>query len=303
MARKPTVLICVGATKAGTSWLYDYLEGHPQVWMRTVKEVHYFDAIDLKAGWVANGLKGQIKADAAKLATLEAGTEWHNWLTRRIADATQILALIEAGTVDEAAYLAYLYDGVEARAKVIGQEVRVVGDITPAYALLSEERLKAMAGMAEDVRVVFLMRDPLDRLWSHVRMNASRQAKADEDVVQKSRRMLNQIVRKGAEADILTRGDYPAIVAKLKRAVPQAKLMLAFNEQLITPEGVTELCDFLGLDPMPADTDKRVHEGVKIKMNERQKREAQEFLAPHYAYVEETLGMLPQRWHANMVRV
>ena len=34
----------IGAQKAATSWLVDYLKGHPQVGFSPIKELHYFDA-------------------------------------------------------------------------------------------------------------------------------------------------------------------------------------------------------------------------------------------------------------------
>src|SRR5438132_13721254 len=37
--------LCVGAQKAGTSWLYRQLERHPDFWMPPVKELHYFDEL------------------------------------------------------------------------------------------------------------------------------------------------------------------------------------------------------------------------------------------------------------------
>ena len=43
MTGDPTILFCVGATKAGTSWLYTYLLDHPECHVRSVKELHYFD--------------------------------------------------------------------------------------------------------------------------------------------------------------------------------------------------------------------------------------------------------------------
>ena len=35
----------IGAQKAATSWLADYLDGHPQVGFSPIKELHYFDAV------------------------------------------------------------------------------------------------------------------------------------------------------------------------------------------------------------------------------------------------------------------
>src|SRR5687768_12439013 len=36
-------VIGIGMQKAGTGWLYDQLQLHPECWMPPVKELHYFD--------------------------------------------------------------------------------------------------------------------------------------------------------------------------------------------------------------------------------------------------------------------
>src|SRR5215471_4218872 len=38
--------LCVGAQKAGTSWLYQQLEPHPDFWMPPLKELHYLDLLN-----------------------------------------------------------------------------------------------------------------------------------------------------------------------------------------------------------------------------------------------------------------
>ena len=35
--------LCIGAQKAGTSWLYAQLQSHPEVWMPPVKELQFFN--------------------------------------------------------------------------------------------------------------------------------------------------------------------------------------------------------------------------------------------------------------------
>ena len=37
--------VCIGAQKAGTTWLYDNLRPHPEVWLPQVKEIHFFDTV------------------------------------------------------------------------------------------------------------------------------------------------------------------------------------------------------------------------------------------------------------------
>ena len=35
--------LCIGARKAGTTWLWFNLRSHPRVWLTPQKEIHYFD--------------------------------------------------------------------------------------------------------------------------------------------------------------------------------------------------------------------------------------------------------------------
>jgi hypothetical protein len=50
---------------------------------------------------------------------------------------------------------------------------RMVADMTPAYALVSEERLRGDGRRRGRRAVLYLVRDPVERLWSHVRMIAA----------------------------------------------------------------------------------------------------------------------------------
>lgn len=48
------------------------------------------------------------------------------------------------------------------------------GEITPAYALLDHGRVAQFKTLAPDLRVWFVMRDPVDRAWSSVRLHIRR---------------------------------------------------------------------------------------------------------------------------------
>jgi len=40
------IFFCVGAAKAGTSWLHRQVSDHPECHFRAINELHYFDAIE-----------------------------------------------------------------------------------------------------------------------------------------------------------------------------------------------------------------------------------------------------------------
>ena len=51
--RRPS-FICVGAGKAGTTWLWEMLRLHPGIYLPDVKEIHYFNDIAYEGSDVRN---------------------------------------------------------------------------------------------------------------------------------------------------------------------------------------------------------------------------------------------------------
>jgi hypothetical protein len=292
MADEPALLLGVGATKAGTTWLYSYLSGHAECRFRAVKELHFFDAVD-------DGSKDrqirQLTATRDRLRKEKAQAPWRQkaMLKAKIADCEEMIAVHEAEGEAEGVerYLAYLTRG--------RGQARVVGDITPAYALLSRQRLAMMARLTPGTRLLYLMRDPVDRLWSHVRMHAARSAKPGEDLATLAVAALRRVLRKGALPAITRRGDYAAALSKLLDAVPGPQLFLDFYERLISAEGVARLCDFLGIGYRPAPLARRVHAGPQLTLDPELRQAAARMLRPQYDFVERTLGPLPERWRTN----
>src|SRR5262245_22296484 len=61
--------LCVGAQKAGTSWLYRQLEPHPDFWMPPVKELHYLDQLSRTKR--IHGPRCEDERDASFMDTME----------------------------------------------------------------------------------------------------------------------------------------------------------------------------------------------------------------------------------------
>ncbi|MRH19973.1 sulfotransferase family protein [Rhodovulum strictum] len=291
MTGEATLLFGVGATKAGTSWLHRYLAGHPECHLRSIKELHFFDT--LEEGRLERA-RTELDEERARLAArpVPASRARAETRARRMADLADWSAALSAGT--EAAYLDYLSAGRGGR--------RLVADITPAYALLPVGRLKRMAAMATDVRFVYLLRDPVDRLWSHVRMIARRRANPGEAIGPRAGRILARVLA-GEETHIAERGDYRAVLTRLWAAVDPSRLCLSFYEELFSQASVDRICGFLGIAPQPAEISLRVHAGVPVPMSRDQRRAAVEWLAPQYDFVADRLGRVPAVWQSHRVGV
>lgn len=289
MHQPPTMLFCAGATKAGTSWLYEYLRDHPKTHLRTIKELHYFDRLN------GGNLKGRIRKldeEIAALATdLQSGAaKWPKWILRQHSDRVEFRTVLQSGLqsgeVGTAMYLRYLTAGAEGK--------RLVGEMTPEYGLLPVDQLRQMNALWPDVRWVFLMRDPVSRLWSHVRMLVRRDKPAPEAIAAACAAKFDEVLA-GKAQDVTQRGDYAAIHGRLCDAVAADRRLVMFYEHLMSPAGVTQVTRFLGLSDHPAKTDKKVHEGIAVPMPGHLRARARDWLRPQYDFVARTFG-LPLEW-------
>ncbi len=293
----PVLLYCVGATKAGTSWLYRYLHDHPDCAMPAVKEAHYWDTFD------ADRLEKQLvffrvrlrEMRDAKTDAADAGRGWQvENLDRRINEMKALVATLESDRTGDATYLEWMSQG--------RMEGRVVGDMTPNYATLSDEVIARMRDAAPASKFIFLIRDPLDRLWSHIRMQARRQRQAHEIYEKKSNNILYRMLNRGQETHILERGDYPKIIRKLRRLIPEGRLLIQFAEDLFTPQGLKQVCDFLGIATVTPQVQQPVHEGPEVVMLAKLRPRALGLLNEQYEWVARNIGPLPQRWQDNQAR-
>ncbi len=286
----PALIFCIGAAKSGTSWLHDYLRGHEEVRLRRLKELHYFDTLHSGSDWHLRHMAGKLEEYRERLA--RKGPLGSNaFLPEVIEDLQEWLALFDGSRAIDRQYMDYLRGGQSG-----GGELRAIGDFTPAYALLPGKVFARMAGLAEKVRFIFLMRDPLARLWSNVRMNVGKRGPGA------AKREVDSFLA-GKNRNLAERSDYRATLDNLLGAVPREMVHLEFYERLFTPEAIERLCRFLGLTPAPAEFGRVVHRGGQQALDMPRQGELLDALRPQYDYVENLLGALPGAWTDRMVRI
>ncbi|GGL62029.1 sulfotransferase [Wenxinia marina] len=289
----PTLVFGVGATKAGTSWLYRFLAQHPECHLRSIKELHFFDALEKGGDFQLTQQRRRARSLSRRLDEVGAAAPEAPRLRRQLTDVEAYAQVLAAGDTD--GYLRYLTEGRRDRS--------VIADVTPAYALLPEERLGQMARLAPVTRFVYLMRDPVSRLWSHVRMLAARAVKKDGGEMETAAARIFDRVERGQQPDVTRRGDYADCLTRLDRAVPRDALWTGFYETLFTPQSVAAICAFLGIAPAEGRYDRRVHEGAPLRMTDDQRARAARLLAPQYDFARARMGRLPPQWDANLEAV
>lgn len=284
----PILLYGMGATKAGTSWLYRHLHDHPEVAMRAVKEAHYWDTFDEPRR------SDQLHAFGNRLAEMRAGlaeaeARGETWRVRnherRIAEMERLIALLQVERGNDDGYVAWLMRDAG--------NARVVGELTPGYAALAPERLARMRDVLPTTRFLYLLRDPIDRLWSHVRMHAARAGRRAEGVLRD--------VLDGKEPHIARMGDYRGTVTRLRDVVPGARFLCIFSEAMFAGPGLRQISDFLGI-AYRAGPDEKVNESPAAEMDETLRPRVADYLRDQYEWVAQTMGPLPPRWQDNLQR-
>src|SRR5262249_33383725 len=221
--------LCVGAQKAGTSWLYQQLERHPVFWMPPVKELHYFDQLNrTKQFHPPRCGEGR---DASFLESMKS-------LSGRF------------------------YLDLDSYGRLFCHKGSLLsGDISPAYSTLSDEIIERVVNYFPKLKVVFLARDPVERAWSQLSMGVrlgmiSRFDPSDPEEV------ICNLLNPG----VLVRSHPSKIVARWKRYVRPEQFRVFFFDDL--KENPSELrrsiLHFLGSDPDKPSGGLKPHENADV---------------------------------------
>ena len=219
-----TFLLGLGAQKAGTAWMHRYLESSPQCDPGFRKEYHVWDAVDLPSGSV---VRERIEKQGGDRATfLQDPDRYFDYFT----------GLLSGGA-------------------------RLTADITPAYAGLSVERLTSIRVAFEQRGVrpvaVYLMRDPVERVWSAVRMDARRRGIDHEGAAE------NRLKKVTDDDQYARRTRYDATIAKIDETFGRDAAFYGFYESLFDESTLRGLCTFLGIDFHEPDLGRQVNVSPK----------------------------------------
>ncbi len=286
------VMYCIGAQKAGTTWLHAQCAAHPGIHVPIRKEVHYWDTIH------PPHVRYYRHEALQKLAALEALA-----LPRRLArdwkgigpdDARRYRDLLHIPDAAHARYQHYVMQGAR------GQ--RVAADISPGYAMIDAGGFADMQAAAPDARFVFILRDPVDRLWSNLRHNRSRGFQKGGRAADLNAALAKVLSK--PHAGPVVRSDYARTIAALERAVPASQILYLFYETMFTVEAMRRLSDFLGVKPFAADLGGVVNLGADggARPDRDLARRARGLLDPVYRMAEARFGPdLPDAWRRHDV--
>jgi hypothetical protein len=187
--------LCIGAHKAGTTWLYQQLDSHPDFWMPPVKELHYFDQLS------------RVQRAAQPRCRDERD--------RRFLERLESLSAEPGINLENYGRL------FEPKASLLS------GDVSPNYSTLSNEVIREIVGYFSNLKVIFLARDPVERLWSHLSMEVHYHQIEPFDATD-----INEVSRNLSRRGMLLRSYPSSVVERWKRYVDPAQFRVYFFDDL-----------------------------------------------------------------------
>ncbi len=168
---------------------------------------------------------------------------------------------------------------------------KVVGEVTPAYAALPGDRVALIASWMPRVRILYLLRDPVERIWSAAAKGFPRWAGGDLEHANDA--ALLSFIRL---PEVSVRGDYVFALRTWRRHFPADQILACVSEQVFAdpvPQ-LRRVFRFLGVDPDvpldPAVLRGRVHVGDTPPIPDRVRRLLEPLLYAQRDELESILG-------------
>jgi hypothetical protein len=206
----------IGAARCGSTWLHRNLSLHHQIWMPHKKELHYFDRspaypspshLGVEDRWdrlfgVQPQHREHRRTVIKTLLSTSGKLRWSRW-------AWDLKYCF--GRYDDPWYLSLFDQAGE----------RLAGEITPAYSILEKADVEHVAQLLPHVRIIYLMRNPIECAWSGIRRRAGGSASVEE-------------LRAIADLPAITvRVDFLRTLSIWRSVIPQQRMFIGFYDQIV----------------------------------------------------------------------
>lgn len=148
---------------------------------------------------------------------------------------------------------------------------KTLGEFTPAYAVLGDEMIARLRLWAPDVKLLFIMRDPVERAWSHARKDFAKYWGKDDQRLEDA--SVDDLRPFFESPDVAMRGDYLACLRAWFEHFPAAQVWTGFMEDVAAgdeAEVLRSVFGFLGVDAAagidPAEAKKVVNPRPPVPM-------------------------------------
>jgi len=204
----------VGAMKAGTTWITEHLSSHPDIHFSYEKELSYFS-------YIHNEDSKFFLSDANRMDKITGFINIAN--TTHIDNMRDIMhwsCNYLSNPIDDQWYKNnFSFQGNK----------KFSADFSNLYAHLDVAGWNHIKSVTKNLKVIYIMRNPIDRLWSHVKFQLEIDGRLDD-----ARSWTKDQLYQYANVEhILRNAEYTRIVKTLNKNLNDQQLLILFYEDII----------------------------------------------------------------------
>lgn len=127
---------------------------------------------------------------------------------------------------------------------ISNKKARIIGDMTPAYSIINQESVANIHKIMPNSKIIFIMRNPVQRAWSYALMHFGIQGKSLTSVSKE------EFIEHFNSQDSKLRSSYLRTIRIWKNYYPEKQFFIGFFEEIERcPEDLLKrICNFLEVD-------------------------------------------------------
>ncbi len=161
------LFLSVGAMKAGTTWLYEQLKDHPEIHFSPEKEIHYFAN---KVG-IENQLNHRNRILKLKAIMEKNANGNPKFISQNLDDICWYSEYARPKDINNDWYIDLFR---------FNENKKYCADFSNLYCQMGPDGWDNVRKVAKNIKVIYTLRDPLERLWSHYKFHMKWVNREDE---------------------------------------------------------------------------------------------------------------------------
>lgn len=224
------LFLCVGAQKAGTTWLFAQLDGHKDICFSDVKEVHYFNTIH----------NGSILLTRRKVEHLERLIKNNKYALEKYFTDLSAGHKVDTG-------IKRLLDPVNDEWYInlfANKKGRYAADFSPEYALIGNNGFLNVKSVSQNQKIIYMMRDPVSRAKSAIKYYYKMKGRNIADVPS------GELLKLSGSDLITNMSRYDITVKSLRENFSKGQVLYMFYEDVMLDKqkAISEVCHFLDIE-------------------------------------------------------
>jgi len=244
------LFLSAGAMKAGTTWLYSLLNKHPDLYFTPEKEIHflnhhYVNQQVLREEFRIRQAKARLSSDNIKhIGVYRMLARWYAMYLEIPSDYAWYRRIFSLNRTD-----------------------RYNCDFSNLSCHLEESHWKDVKSICDEIKVIYILRDPLKRLWSHVKFHQQFAGKGNSFLnwnESDHSSFLNQKF-------IYENSTYSEYISRMASSLDQSEFKYFYLEDMLNSPSnkLRELEAFLGISHLkysPENLNKKVNASADLEM-------------------------------------